>query len=201
MGISRTIWDIQKHLKGLWRLQNPVDVSIPGKGFYVLSMSTLKDYMIALAGGPWFLFGHYLAVQKWYPWFKAGQGLLHFMPIWIQLHDLPIELYHPKVLLLIGKFYITLKFYEIKVSFCVKFGKIGYFSNQCDELMEKQKQKEACVLMEENNLEDSVIISTQKNTESQWKNAIAKPFVRRKNQNNQNANRRNSNRGDIVETS
>lgn len=51
VGITRSIWDIQKHLRGLWKIKNPIEVSVLGKGLYVLSMASVDDYLVALAGG------------------------------------------------------------------------------------------------------------------------------------------------------
>lgn len=100
--ITRSIVVIQKHLKGIWRIQNPIDVHDVGKGYYVLFMNSIADYLIALFGGPCFLFDLYLAIQKWRPWFLPFQGLLDSKSIWVRLHDLPLELYDPKALYKIG---------------------------------------------------------------------------------------------------
>lgn len=83
VGITKGIPDIQKHLKGLWRLQNPIDVLDLTKGVYVLRMVSHDDFLLLLAGGPRFLFDHYLAIQQWRPKFLPNQNIVASMAIWV----------------------------------------------------------------------------------------------------------------------
>lgn len=103
VGIARPIIDIQRHLTGLWRISGKLEVVELGKGFHVVKMLKQEDYLIALAGGPWFLFDHFLAVQQWKIDFAPSDGLLQTMLVWIQLHELPLELYDMRALAKIGK--------------------------------------------------------------------------------------------------
>lgn len=102
VGITRIIQQIEKHLKGIWKVKGSIQVTPLGKGFYVLLLTSEEDYFTALAGGPWFLFDYYLAVQRWKLGFDPTQGCLQNMVLWVQLPELPVELYHPKALYKIG---------------------------------------------------------------------------------------------------
>lgn len=79
-----------------------IQVTPLGKGFYVLLFSYEEDYLKALAGGPWFLFDYYLAVQRWKPGFDPTQDKMQNIVLWVQLPELPVKLYHPKALHKIG---------------------------------------------------------------------------------------------------
>ncbi|OMO52223.1 hypothetical protein CCACVL1_29304 [Corchorus capsularis] len=62
----------------------------------------MEDYFTALAGGPWFLFNHYLLVQRWFPDFKPSAETYRKIAVWLQLPELPIEYYDRDVLFKIG---------------------------------------------------------------------------------------------------
>lgn len=92
-----------KHLQKLWKTSQPPFVTSLGKGCYVVKVVNQDDYFMALAGGPWFLFDHYVSVQTWRPEFTPGQDRLESMIMWVQLHELPIEYYHMDPLYKIGR--------------------------------------------------------------------------------------------------
>ncbi|KAL8137243.1 hypothetical protein V2J09_003244 [Rumex salicifolius] len=65
----------------------------------VLEFKEEANYMGALIGGPWTIFGHYVIIKPWSPNFNPLTDVINTSPAWIQLHDLPLILYEEGVLL------------------------------------------------------------------------------------------------------
>lgn len=174
---------------------------------------------MALAGGPWFLFDHYLAVQPWKINFVPSDEMLSTMPIWVQLHKLPLELYDMRALAKIGKTLgrpMKVDIHTIEVS-------RGRYACMCVEMDTSQPLPpviqvgsrlhpvtyELCVtfchkcglighLMLEcpnkitgNVISDNLATGTSDDPKI-WKTITRKPFVRRK---NMNQGRQNTNTG------
>lgn len=58
-----------------------------------------EEYMAALTGGPWRVFGSYLMVQAWCPNFDPLREEIVTTPALIRLANIPINLYHISILL------------------------------------------------------------------------------------------------------
>lgn len=56
----------------------------------------------SLQNEPWFIFGHFLSVQRWEPNFVATQARQSFTTIWIRLPQLPTEFYDGEILKKVG---------------------------------------------------------------------------------------------------
>uniref|UniRef100_A0A7N2R9M0 CCHC-type domain-containing protein n=1 Tax=Quercus lobata TaxID=97700 RepID=A0A7N2R9M0_QUELO len=73
-----------------------------GYDFFLVKFSILDDYQKALEQGPWFVGENYLSVRKWEPEFQAAKAKVSSMAVWIRLAELPIELFHPNILRVVG---------------------------------------------------------------------------------------------------
>ena len=62
-----------------------------------------EEYMAALTGGPWRVFGSYLLVQAWSPEFNPLKDEIATTPVWIRVADMPYNLYHNTILMEITK--------------------------------------------------------------------------------------------------
>uniref|UniRef100_A0A1S4AWE6 Uncharacterized protein At4g02000-like n=1 Tax=Nicotiana tabacum TaxID=4097 RepID=A0A1S4AWE6_TOBAC len=56
----------------------------------------------ALQGGPWFVNGSYLSLQRWSPNFVATEARSHITAVWVRLPNLPTEFYDGFILQKIG---------------------------------------------------------------------------------------------------
>lgn len=64
----------------------------------------MKSLTKVLQGGPWFLNGHFLSVQRCSPNFVASEATPTKTVIWVRLPHLPTEFYDEIILRKIGNF-------------------------------------------------------------------------------------------------
>lgn len=62
-----------------------------------------EEYLAALTGGPWRVFGSYLMVQAWTSGFDPLCDDITTTPVWVRLANLPLNLYHRTILMGIAK--------------------------------------------------------------------------------------------------
>ncbi|XP_019256590.1 PREDICTED: uncharacterized protein LOC109235036 [Nicotiana attenuata] len=80
--------------------------------------------------GPWFIYGHFLSVQRWVPNFVASQATQSFTAIWIQLPQPPTEFYDGKILQKVGSTIDRL----LKIDACTSAALRGRYARLCVEL-------------------------------------------------------------------
>lgn len=130
VGQQRSILNIGKHLKGLWKLSNDLEVTDLDKGFYFIRTKIEEDYLSIQTGGPRFLFRYFLAIQQWKPRIKHSQGVIDRMAIWVQFPELRVEYFDLFALYKIGKLIGK----PIKVDCYTMQAKKGKFASICIEI-------------------------------------------------------------------
>lgn len=86
---------IQSFPVKLWGRNGRVDViPLEGDGF-LFKFSDPATKLWVLGGGPWFIVGRPLLLQKWTPGLTLEKLSMQKFPIWIVLHGVPIELLIP----------------------------------------------------------------------------------------------------------
>ncbi|KAF7811857.1 hypothetical protein G2W53_032833 [Senna tora] len=87
----------------LWKLKRDPSLIELNHGFFLVSFELLEDRWSALLHGASFIQGHFLSVRPWCPGFKPEKFLSSFItPAWVRLEGLPMEYYHPNILIKIG---------------------------------------------------------------------------------------------------
>ncbi|XP_019233367.1 PREDICTED: uncharacterized protein LOC109213973 [Nicotiana attenuata] len=84
----------------------------------------------ALQGGPWFVNGSYLSLQRWSPNFVATEARPHITTVWIRLPNLPTEFYDGLVLQKIGNKIEKL----VKIDACTSATIRGRYDRLCLEV-------------------------------------------------------------------
>lgn len=87
----------------IWRPSARVDWLDLGKDFFLFRFESKQDMDNMLAGGPWFIRGHYIAICVWEPYFRPSSVEASIIAIWVRLNELPMEFYDPSVLREIGR--------------------------------------------------------------------------------------------------
>ncbi|EOA19521.1 hypothetical protein CARUB_v10002432mg, partial [Capsella rubella] len=72
-------------------------VDLP-KQFFLVRFDNKADYLAAVTGGPWRLFGSILMVQAWTPEFDPLKDEIVTTPVWVRISSLPVNLYHKVIL-------------------------------------------------------------------------------------------------------
>lgn len=73
-----------------------------GEGVLHHSMPIINGNIQDFNGRPWFVLGAMLWLQPWTPGFKASEVQVNHYPVWIQMPELPIEMFEKKTLETIG---------------------------------------------------------------------------------------------------
>ncbi|XVF08210.1 hypothetical protein REPUB_Repub06bG0206600 [Reevesia pubescens] len=65
----------------LWKTSSPFNIIDLGSSCFIIRFTSFDDYFAVLAGGPWFLFNHYLIVQHWQANFRPSMDTFKFYAI------------------------------------------------------------------------------------------------------------------------
>ncbi|EOA18966.1 hypothetical protein CARUB_v10007601mg, partial [Capsella rubella] len=103
LGRSMSIAVMSRKLKEMWRPQGAMVVTDLPHQFFVVRFELEEEYMAALTGGPWKMFGSYLMVQAWSPDFDPLRNDIVTTPVWIRLSNIPMNLYHSSILMIIAE--------------------------------------------------------------------------------------------------
>ncbi|XP_050217715.1 uncharacterized protein LOC126668568 [Mercurialis annua] len=87
----------------LWKPKSYPSLVDLDNNFFLVRFYSMEDYINALSGGPWVLFGHYLTVQPWSPEFSSDKINATSVTAWVRFPGLPIQYYHNNVLKAIAK--------------------------------------------------------------------------------------------------
>ncbi|KMT10670.1 hypothetical protein BVRB_5g117840 [Beta vulgaris subsp. vulgaris] len=98
---SREFLKIQ--LIKLWSLPESIDLIAVGRGFYVVICPSLQNRAAILADGPWFIQGAHIWVKCWEPGFRPSQAKCSKGVVWVNLPELPLELYKQEILVKLGR--------------------------------------------------------------------------------------------------
>ncbi|XP_010490183.1 PREDICTED: uncharacterized protein LOC104767918 [Camelina sativa] len=94
---------LNRKLKELWNPKGSMYVTDLLRGFFMVRFEREEEYLAALTGGPWRVFGSYLLVQAWSPDFDPLCDDIVTTPVWIRLSNLPVHYYHRAILMGIAR--------------------------------------------------------------------------------------------------
>ena len=77
--------------KKIWSNDGLLDVLAHNRGFFFFRFSSDVGADAVLEKGPWLFAGRYLALKKWKPGLKLYKDPADKIPVWIQLHNIPLE--------------------------------------------------------------------------------------------------------------
>lgn len=90
---------LSRKLKELWKPTGAMFVMDLPRQFFMIRFELDEEYMAALTGGPWRVFGNYLLVQNWSPSFDPLRDEITTTPVWVRLMNIPVNYYHRSILL------------------------------------------------------------------------------------------------------
>lgn len=103
LGRNVSVSVLSRKLKELWKPVGEMSVMDLPRQFFMIRFASAEEYMGALTGGPWRVFGSYLLVQAWDPYFDPLRDEITTTPVWIRLSNLPVTFYHKTILMGIAK--------------------------------------------------------------------------------------------------
>ncbi|CAN0906412.1 hypothetical protein LINGRAHAP2_LOCUS24233 [Linum grandiflorum] len=131
-GLGRKVPYLQlaHRLNYLWARNGPLQISDLCNGCFLVRFRCREDYDLAISGGPWMLGDTYLIVHHWFKGCNPWTNQVTQAMAWIQLPDLPIELYNPEAVLRIasriGK--------PVRVDRATKEGARGKYARVCVDI-------------------------------------------------------------------
>jgi len=99
LGRSVPIAVLSKKLRELWKPIGAMHVVDLPRQYFMVRFESEEEYLTALTGGPWRVFGSYLLVQAWSPDFDPMKDEIVTTPVWVRLSNIPLNLYHPSILM------------------------------------------------------------------------------------------------------
>ncbi|KAG8472190.1 hypothetical protein CXB51_036149 [Gossypium anomalum] len=101
-GRNLGITTLHNILYRIWKPSKPFQLIDVENGYFLAKFQSTVDYDKLLSQGPWVIFSHYLTVQPWTIDFNPKLPYPNMVLSWIQLPDLPNDLYQKQILLEIG---------------------------------------------------------------------------------------------------
>ncbi|KAI9084391.1 hypothetical protein K1719_033733 [Acacia pycnantha] len=102
LGRYITYQDLRARTTALWQLKGSFSLVDMEGGFYYANFDLMEDYIKALSGGPWTIFGAYLTVQPWSLEFDPKSSTISKVVIWVRIPGLSFRYYHKSMLRAIG---------------------------------------------------------------------------------------------------
>ncbi|XP_018466068.2 uncharacterized protein LOC108837533 [Raphanus sativus] len=103
LGRVTSIAALIRKLREMWKPKGSMYVMDLPRQYFMIRFGDEDEYLAALAGGPWRVFGSYLVVQAWTPSFDPLSDDIVTTPVWIRLANIPINFYHKSILMGIAK--------------------------------------------------------------------------------------------------
>ncbi|RYR33587.1 hypothetical protein Ahy_A10g048187 isoform B [Arachis hypogaea] len=75
------------------------------RDYFLVHFVDEGDYNHALTEEPWMIYGHYLIIQRWRPFFLSLEKEVRKIAAWIRIPNLTIELYNHRFFLESGFYY------------------------------------------------------------------------------------------------
>ncbi|EOA28675.1 hypothetical protein CARUB_v10024899mg, partial [Capsella rubella] len=94
---------LNRKLKELWKPSGRMYVMDLPRHFFMVRFELEEEYLNALTGGPWRVFGNYLMVQQWSPNFDPLKDDIVTTPVWVRLMNIPVWYYHKSILMAIAE--------------------------------------------------------------------------------------------------
>ncbi|KAI9082788.1 hypothetical protein K1719_035245 [Acacia pycnantha] len=102
LGKSISYRELLARTQSLWQPKGTYQLIGMEGGFHFVSFDLEEDYMKALTGGPWMIFGAYLMVQPWALDFDCRTSMLSKVIAWVRIPGLSFRYYHKSTLRVIG---------------------------------------------------------------------------------------------------
>ncbi|EOA32779.1 hypothetical protein CARUB_v10016088mg, partial [Capsella rubella] len=99
LGRSVSVSVLSRRLRDLWKPAGAMHVMDLPRQFFMIRFEKEEEYMAALTGGPWRVFGSCLLTQAWSPSFDPLRDEITTTPVWIRLSNLPVNFYHQFILM------------------------------------------------------------------------------------------------------
>lgn len=103
LGRNISIAAISRKLREMWKPKGEMFVTDLPRQFFMVRFDVEEEYMEALTGGPWRVFGSYLMVQAWTPEFDPLRDEITTTPVWVRFSNIPVTFYHRSILMGIAK--------------------------------------------------------------------------------------------------
>ena len=130
LGKSLNFRTLNARLRRDWKTEQEYDIIDLGKGFYVVKFRSMEDCNAILVGGPYKLFGHYLAVQPWEPNFQPSTASRPKTAVWVRFAELPLDYFQEPMFIHLANQIGRL----IKIDSASVFAARGQFARVCVEM-------------------------------------------------------------------
>lgn len=103
LGRNVAISVLSRKLREMWKPTGGMYVMDLPRQFFMIRFEKEDEYLAALTGGPWKVFGSYLMAQAWSPEFDPLNDEIITTPVWVRLSNIPVNFYHKSILMGIAK--------------------------------------------------------------------------------------------------
>lgn len=94
---------LSRKLRELWKPRGAMYVMDLPRQFFMIRFEEEEEYLAALTGGQWRVFGNYLMVQDWSSKFDPLRDEIKTTPVWVRLSNIPVNFYHKAIMMGIAR--------------------------------------------------------------------------------------------------
>ncbi|KAJ9560832.1 hypothetical protein OSB04_005992 [Centaurea solstitialis] len=94
VGVKLPFFMVNNNLTRMWKQNGLIDVASNYDGFYLLKFNSEEGMNFVIDNGPWMINGMPLFVRKWEPGVFLGKPELKALPLWVNLHGVPLEVWN-----------------------------------------------------------------------------------------------------------
>lgn len=85
------LYNIQRYVKDVWPTLSVKNIVSHNDGYFTLQLQSKGEVEEIVNGGPYFMNRRPIVIKHWSMEFDYYSKVLKSYPIWIQLHNIPIE--------------------------------------------------------------------------------------------------------------
>ncbi|KAL8142956.1 hypothetical protein V2J09_015988 [Rumex salicifolius] len=94
---------MDRKLREVWKPNGGMSVVDLPRRFFLIRFDLEGDYLDALTGGPWKVFGNHILIQAWDPFFDPLTDDITSTPVWVRFSNIPMIYYHRTILMRIAE--------------------------------------------------------------------------------------------------
>ncbi|KAG5589775.1 hypothetical protein H5410_040289 [Solanum commersonii] len=89
---------LKQKIQSLWKPSENFSLINLGLDYDIVKFQKEENMNQVIKGGPWFIHGHYLSLQRCEPNFLPKKSILTYSAVWVHLPQLPTEFYNSLLL-------------------------------------------------------------------------------------------------------
>ncbi|KAJ9539067.1 hypothetical protein OSB04_031800 [Centaurea solstitialis] len=89
---------VQYHARRMWKKYGLTDVILNDQGYFFFKFNSNQGLNFVFENGPWLFNGMPIFIQKWQPGLCFDKPELNFVPLWVNIYGLPLDVWDYEII-------------------------------------------------------------------------------------------------------